>query len=245
MAEGSAALTIIVPTYREVENLPLLIERVDALRAQVGAPVELLIVDDDSRDGTVELVARLQQPWVQLIVRTTNRGLSPAVLAGLDAARHDLIVVMDADLSHPPEKIPEMLAALHGGADFVIGSRYVPGAATDESWGLFRWLNSKVATLLARPFTNARDPMSGFVCFRKSALKDRAGLNPVGYKIGLELLVKGHFRRIVEVPIHFANRYRGTSKLTLREQLRYLQHLGRLFAYKFLGRRHVAPAGAP
>src|SRR5206468_4514805 len=103
----------------------------------------------------------------------------------------------------------------------------------DAQWGLFRWLNSKVATLLARPFTSAKDPMAGFFALRRSTLEAGTDLNPIGYKIGLELIVKCGCRRIAEVPIHFADRQVGQSKLSFKEQLRYLQHLRRLFIYRY------------
>ncbi len=102
-------IDVIVPTYREVRNIPLLVERLDALRRSLQEPLQLTLVDDDSRDGTVEAVERLGLPWVQLIVRKTDRGLSAAVLEGLRRTTGEIIVVMDADLSHPPEAIPAML----------------------------------------------------------------------------------------------------------------------------------------
>ena len=153
-------VSIIVPTYKEAQNLPPLIDRIAPVRQRHSLTVELLIMDDDSRDGTEEVISTLARDEVRLIVRKKDRGLSPAVVDGLAAARHDVFVVMDADLSHPPEKVPEMLAALDEGYDFVIGSRYVKGASTDAEWGPFRWLNSKVATVLARPCTRVKDPMS-------------------------------------------------------------------------------------
>jgi dolichol-phosphate mannosyltransferase len=227
------AVSVIVPTYQEFANLPALIERIDQVRRAAELDLELLIVDDDSRDGTEELVAGLRQPWVRLIVRKTNRGLSPAVIEGLSSATHDIVVVMDADLSHPPEKLPELISALENGADFVIGSRYVHGGATGEAWGIFRRLNSKVATWLARPLTSAADPLAGFIAFRRAALQQAPFLNPVGYKVGLELIVKCGFRSVKEVPIYFAQRQAGHSKLTFKEQLRYLQHLRRLMVFKY------------
>jgi dolichol-phosphate mannosyltransferase len=241
---STPSVSIIVPTYKEAENLPGLIERLDQMRREFRLDIELLIMDDNSRDGSEELISRLALPWVRLIVRTKNRGLSPAVLDGLGLATRETVVVMDADLSHPPEKIPDMLAELDRGAEFVIGSRYVAGAATGEDWGLFRWLNSKVATWLARPFTRAADPMSGFFAFRRAALAKADELNPVGYKIGLELLVKCGFRRVVEVPIFFAQRQLGYSKLSFKEQLRYLQHLRRLMNYKYPFTSHALQFGA-
>jgi len=111
----------------------------------------------------------------------------------------------------------------------------VKGGSTDAEWGVFRWLNSKVATLMARPFTRAKDPMAGFFAFRRAAMDSAAPLNPVGYKIGLELIVKCRFKKVAEVPIHFEDRKHGESKLSFKEQLRYVQHLGRLMKFKVFG----------
>ena len=235
------SISIIVPTFREAKNLPELIERIEKVRAQsLGDSTELIIVDDNSQDGTQELIASLGKPWVRLVVRTTERGLSSAVIRGLEQSSAEKLVVMDADLSHPPEAIPEMLARLDRGADFVIGSRYVAGGTTDAEWGVFRWLNSKIATVMARPFTKARDPMAGFFALHRQTLRNAATLNPIGYKIGLELIVKGRCRRVEEVPIHFADRTRGESKLNLKEQLRYLQHLGRLARFRYYRHLQIA-----
>jgi dolichol-phosphate mannosyltransferase len=140
---------------------------------------------------------------------------------------------MDADLSHPPEAIPSLLRKLDEGADFVVGSRYVDGGVTDDDWGFFRWLNSRVATLLARPFTSLEDPMSGFFALRRTTFARADALNPIGYKIGLELLVKCRCSAVAEVPIAFVDRIHGESKLTLREQFRYLRHVRRLFIYRY------------
>lgn len=237
---GRPSVSVVVPTYREAENLPALLERLAAVREASALELELLVMDDDSRDGTEDFFAHCSLPWARLIVRKANRGLSAAVMDGFAAARHDILLVMDADLSHPPEKIPEMLDALLAGADFVIGSRYAAGGSTAEDWGLFRWVNSQVATLLARPFTTVKDPMSGFFAFRRAALDTAAPLNPVGYKIGLEVIVKCRFTNAVEVPIHFSDRYKGESKLNLKEQLRYLQHLRRLAVFKYGDIAHFA-----
>ena len=230
---GFAPITIVVPTYREAANLPAVIERVEGLRDACGLEAELLFMDDDSRDGSDAIVRDSGRPWARLVTRTRDRGLSPSVIEGLRLARHDVVVCMDADLSHPPEKIPDMLLALASGQHFVIGSRYVRGGSTDEDWGLFRYLNSRIATLLARPLTDARDPMSGFFAMRKSDFDRANDLNPIGYKIALELIVKCGIDNVGEVPIHFADRVRGQSKLTAAEQLRYVQHLWRLYVYRF------------
>jgi dolichol-phosphate mannosyltransferase len=227
------SISVVVPTYKEVENIPVLVQRLDAVRQAHGWQLELLFMDDDSKDGSAELVAQLGLPWVQLITRTSDRGLSQAVLDGLRRARGEVLVVMDADLSHPPEALPAMFAQLEDGADFVVGSRFIAGGTTDDDWGVFRWLNSRVATLLAFPLTTIDDPMSGFLMLRRETFASHTGYTPIGYKIGLELLVKCECRDVREVPIHFADRQLGYSKLTLFEQLRYLQHIRRLYIHKF------------
>jgi dolichol-phosphate mannosyltransferase len=228
-------VSLIVPTYREAENIAALAGRVDAVRRAHDLDLEMLLMDDDSRDGTEAAVADLDCSWLRLVIRRENRGLSPAVIDGFREARHDVFVVMDADLSHPPEKIPELLGALEDGADFVIGSRYTAGGSTDDDWGVLLQVNSTAATLLARPLTRAEDPMSGFFALRRETLEAGAPLNPVGYKIGLELLVKCRCRDVREVPIHFSKRERGESKLSFSEQLRYLIHLGRLYRFRIFG----------
>jgi dolichol-phosphate mannosyltransferase len=226
------SITIVVPTYEEAENLPNLIDRVAKVREAHDLAIDMLIMDDDSRDGSVELVAARPEKWVQLIVRTAKRGLSEAALDGLRRARGDVLVCMDADLSHPPEALPRMLQALEAGADFVIGSRYTAGGSTDDG-GFLRWLNSRAATLLARPLTSVCDPMAGFFALRRSTFENGRALNPVGYKIGLELMIKCGCERVVEVPIHFEHRRYGESKLTIKQQLLYFQHLSRLYAFKY------------
>lgn len=231
-SQSTPEVTIIVPTYHEVDSLGPLLERIGALRVG-GLDLDVLIVDDDSQDGTVELIASLDLEWVRLLIRTEDRGLSAAVLCGLGVARGRNLVVMDADLSHPPEVIPQFVAALDDSADFVVGSRYVPGGTTEDGWGVLRWVNSKVATYMARPFTSVRDPMSGFIGFRRDTWSAAADLDPVGYKIGLELIVKCRCRHVVEVPIHFSTRQLGESKLSLRVQLQYLTHIVRLARWKF------------
>lgn len=230
--QNTPQVSIVVPTFREAESLPLLIDRIALLKQASGMELELLIVDDDSRDGTQAVIASRSEPWLQLFVRTEDRGLSQAVLFGLGRARGEFLVVMDADLSHPPEVIPQMLAALRAGADFVLGSRYVQGGTTAEGWGVFRFLNSKVATYLARPLTRVSDPMSGFFAMPRAAFERAENPSPLGYKIGLELLVRCRCREIREIPIHFSNRVLGESKLTLQQQLLYVRHLARLYRFK-------------
>lgn len=231
-AEHLPSISLIVPTLREAANLPALLCAVSCVRDEQALDLELWVMDDDSRDGTIEAVREMGLSWVHLVVRTGRQGLSEAVVEGMLRAQNEVIVVMDADQSHSPAVIPSLVAAVAGGADFAIGSRYTPGGAVDPGWGMLRMLNSRVATLLARPLTAARDPMSGFFAIeRERVLAARERLDPVGYKIGLELIVKCRCTRIAEVPITFGRRQYGSSKLTLAEQLRYLSHLRRLLIH--------------
>jgi dolichol-phosphate mannosyltransferase len=236
-------LSIIVPTYRECENLRLLLPNLYSVVAGSQLDAEVIVVDDNSRDGTVELCDDLASTHpLRLICRTNEKGLSSAVLAGMRASRGGTILVMDADHSHPVQMIPKIFAAIQAGNDMVIGSRYVEGGSTDYSWGVFRWLNSTVATLMARPLTRVRDPMSGFFAITRQKFQSAAPLNPLGYKIGLELLIKCRCEKVVEMPIHFSNRRHGTSKLSIHQQLEYLLHLTYLYAFKIRHSRVEHPA---
>lgn len=229
------AISVIIPTFREAANVREMVERIERVRCESAPDLELIIVDDDSGDGMEALIEELDRPWIRLMVRrdpASGASLSSAVIDGLRQAMGEILVVMDADLSHPPEKIPELAARLHNGADFALGSRYTPGGSTAGGWSVWRWLNSRTATLLARPFTAVRDPMSGFFALRRATFEQAAPLNPLGYKIGLELMVKCRCRNVEEVPIHFAERMRGRSKLTVRQQGLYLRHVARLLRFR-------------
>ncbi len=227
-------LSIVVPTFREAANITPLAERIDAALSGAGIEWELLLVDDDSDDGSEAVAAELARrlPVRMVVRRDAPRDLSLAVIEGIRQCRFDRLVVMDADLSHPPDRIADLLAALDADCDMVIGSRYSPGGVVDPSWSLYRVLNSRLATWLARPLVKCADPMSGFFATRRSALPDLRTLRPMGYKIALELLVRGRLRAR-EVPIDFRDRSAGASKMNWRQQLRFLRHLSRLYNHKF------------
>ena len=236
MESPAPTVTIVVPTYDERDNIEPLVSRLFA--AVDPQRCNLIVVDDDSPDGTAEEVARLADRYAtRCLRRTAERGLATAVIAGMREADGDLILVMDADLSHPPEAIPAMLAAMDDpGVDMVVGSRFVPGGEVDLHWPPHRRLNSWVARMMARPLTPVKDMMAGFFCVRRERLElDR--LRPVGYKIALELIVRHRWKNVVEVPISFADRMAGQTKLNLAEQLRYLRHLHRLYWYALFGRK--------
>ena len=235
MRAKAAEISVVVPCYREAENLRALVPRIAAALDAVHLPGEIIVVDDDSRDGTMAVCAQLAQVFpLRLITRHDERGLSSAVICGLRAATGKTLVVMDADLSHPPEAIPEIVAACRKPfVDFVIGSRYTRGGSISQTWSTFRRANSGVASMLARGLTAARDPMSGFFALERSTFESATELSPIGYKIGLELIVRCECRRIVEVPIHFEDRVAGESKLTMIQQWHYLRHLARLYWAKY------------
>ncbi len=230
----SGAVSIVVPTLREAANIPTLVERIRDALSPTGVRWELLLVDDDSHDGSEEIVAEVGRrlPVRMEVRRNAPRDLSLAVLHGMRLARYDRVVVMDADLSHPPERIGALLATLEGDCDMVIGSRYAPGGRVDRTWGWRRRLNSRVATALALPLVRCSDPMSGFFATDRRALPNLQRLQPIGYKIGLELVVRGRLR-VAEVPIDFVDRDLGSSKMDWRQQVNYLRHLYRLYLHRY------------
>ena len=230
------SVSIIVPTFREAANIPTLVERVNAALSGHGIEWELLLVDDESDDGSEAITAALSErlPVRMEVRRGLPRDLSLAVLHGIRHSRFDCLVVMDADLSHPPESIVDLLGALDDGCDMVVGSRYVPGGAVDHAWSLWRFLNSRLATLLTLPLVRCADPMSGFFALQRRAVPDLQALRPIGYKIGLELMVRGGLR-VREAPIGFRDRHQGSSKMNWRRQLEFLRHLYRLYVYRFDG----------
>lgn len=234
-----ADVSVIVPTYRERDNLARLLPALFSMFYQSALAGEVIVVDDDSGDGTDVLCTTLAtvKP-VRLITRRGERGLATAVVHGLNAASGEICVVMDADFSHPPEAVPQLVSAV-GEADceLAIGSRYVEGGAVDADWNWFRRINSRVATLLARGLTDVKDPMAGFFAIRKHVIARGGNLKPLGYKIALELIVRCDCRQVVEVPILFRDRAIGESKMSPRQQWLYLRHLGRLYAAKYLLRR--------
>lgn len=217
---------MVVPTYNERDTLPELVERV---HRALGDGYELVVVDDSSPDGTAEVAQELAARFpVRVVRRPAKLGLASAVIEGARAARGELVVVMDADLSHPPEAVPDLVRALRSGADVAVGSRYVPGGGVRD-WPLRRRLMSRVAVALARVWLRepVRDPVSGFFALRRELLLD-GSLQGLGYKILLEVLVRHRGRPVVEVPYVFTDRRGGRSKLGAGEVWNYLRLLWRL-----------------
>lgn len=230
------SVSIIVPTYREAANIPRLAGRIEAALSDSGIAWELLLVDDNSEDGSEAVAADLARSLpVRLVTRRRPpRDLSLSVIEGIRRCRFDRLVVMDADLSHPPERIADLLAALGADCDIVLGSRYVPGGLIDRTWSPWRRLNSRLATALALPLVRCSDPMAGFFATDRRRLPDLQTLQPIGYKIALELMVRGRLR-VKELPIDFRDRSLGSSKMNWRQQLNFLRHLYRLYRHRFGG----------
>jgi dolichol-phosphate mannosyltransferase len=225
--------SVIVPTYNEAASLPLLVGRLaPAMRDREW---ELVVVDDGSPDGTADVAEKLGATYpVRVLRRAGKAGLASAVIAGMKEARGDVLVVMDADLSHPPEIVPDLLAVIDAGVDLAVGSRYVSGGATLD-WPLRRRVVSRVACFLGNTLVPVHDATSGFFAVRRSAI-DGVRLNAIGFKIGFEVIARANARRIVEVPYTFRDRELGASKFGRREIGQYLLQLGIVARDKVKGR---------
>jgi len=235
-APASIGLSVVVPTYNERDRLEELVERVvqawdgSAEAGAIGA-IEIIIVDDNSPDGTGAFADALaaRRP-VRVIHRAGKMGLSTAVVAGFEIARGTIVTVMDADLSHPPQLLPRLVRVLwESGADFAVASRYVSGGSNTDV--LVRRLMSRAACWAARTITPVRDSMSGFFALRADRAK-HARTEARGFKICLELLVRTSPRTVVEVPYAFVGRAAGASKMNMREVIGFLKQLWNLRRFK-------------
>ncbi len=225
-------ISVVIPTYNEAAVIDETLRRSAAALRASGEEFEIIVVDDASADGTAERVEALAPELPVRVLRRPGRlGLATAVLDGWATARGEMLGVLDADLQHPPEALTALAEAIHQGADLAIGSRYVPGGGTSD-WTRIRRFISRTATHMAATVLPLKlaavgDPMSGIFMVRASALHN-AELNPLGYKILLEIIAKAHYKTLVEVPYVFQEREHGASKLGARQYVEYLQHLLRL-----------------
>ena len=225
-------LALVVPTYNERDRLPELVRAIFAAYDAAGVDGELVIVDDNSPDGTGRIADELAATHrIRVIHRAGKLGLGTAVIEGFNAASGDVVGVADADLSHPPTLIPVMYSVLQeAGADFVIGSRYIPGGGTSH-WEQSRVLMSKAACLMARGLTPVRDATSGFFLMRRDRARG-VTISAGGFKICLELLIRSEPKVVIEVPYVFKGRTVGESKMNLKEATGYLVQLRDLHAYR-------------
>lgn len=232
-------LSIVVPCFNEKPNIEPLLREIDKALANV-VEYETVFVDDSS-DDTPALLAEIAQkdPRVRYLHRENKGGLASAVVDGFALAKGDVIAVMDADLQHPPALLATLYEKIRDGADVALPSRYVDGGGSG-GLSFLRMLASKSARLAAQIFLksmrNVTDPMSGYFMLKQSVI-DGVKLNPVGWKILMEVLVLGHYRTVVEIPYHFDKRFAGESKLSFKVTVQYFLHILSLVARSERDRR--------
>lgn len=222
---------MVVPTYNEAGGIERLLRAINDTCKTNDLDAEIIVVDDNSPDGTGAIVDKLSSELpVRCLHRPGKLGLSSGVIDGWKAARPDSLAfgAMDADFSHDVSILPKMVGALESGYGLAIGSRYVSGGGI-TNWPLRRVLTSRVACWLARPLTKIKDLTSGYFLVRREAL-DGVRLDPIGFKIGLEVIAKAHYGKAKEIPYVFTDRTAGESKLNQREIFNYLKQLRKLYS---------------
>lgn len=229
--------SIVIPTYNEAGGIEELLRALDGVFKAHGLDGEIIVVDDNSPDGTGAIVDRLATELpVRCLHRPGKMGLSSGVIDGWKLARPQsrALGAMDADFSHDINVLPAMVEALESGTyGLAVGSRYVPGGGI-ANWPKRRIVTSRVACMLARPLTGVKDVTSGYFLVKREAL-DGVELDPIGFKIGLEVIAKAHYGRAVEIPYVFKDRTVGESKLNQKEIVNYLKQLRKLYTAKLRG----------
>ncbi len=234
VANSNIYFSLVIPTYQERDNIARAIEMLSSLLDQcLAGKYEIIVVDDNSPDGTWKIAQSLtkQYPQLRVIRRQNERGLSSAVIRGWQVAQGRVLGVIDGDLQHPPEVLFELLSFIKQGADLAVASRHVEGGGV-SSWSLLRRFLSRGAQiigliLLPHILGRVSDPMSGYFLVRRSSIAEK-NLNPVGYKILLEVLARGNIDRIAEAGYVFCEREQGESKVTWKQYIDYIHHLVRL-----------------
>jgi dolichol-phosphate mannosyltransferase len=228
---------MVVPTYNECDRLTELVTAVFAAAESRGVVLELVVVDDNSPDGTGQLADELATRFRMVVVHRAGKlGLGTAVVEGFRVATAEVVGVMDADFSHPPALVPVLFEAFkQTGADVVVASRYIPGGATPD-WPFKRRLLSRTACLLARGLSPIRDAASGFFVIKRDVAR-ATSIKAGGFKICLELIVRSGVRRLVELPYRFDDRELGESKMSMREAAGYLVQLRDLYLGRLAGPR--------
>ncbi len=234
--DAQLKIVVIIPTYNERDNIVPLIRALQDQFRKVRHDMQILVVDDSSPDGTADAVRQEQQQYPNIFVLTgTKQGLGAAYIRGMKHALYemhaDAVMEMDADFSHKPSDVPRLIEALDGGADFVIGSRYIPGGSIPQNWGLLRRMISKWGNVFARYVAGlyrVRDCTAGFRAIRASILckVDLGDLRVQGYAFQVALLHEAIMNRarVSEVPVEFIDRTRGTTKLRLSDIIEFMMN---------------------
>jgi len=226
-------LGLVIPTMREAECLPAVLRQTHAVLSDLRIPFEILVVDDDSRDGTAELVAAIARhaPQVRLLTRKRARGLAGAILHGWQHTDATLLGVMDADMQHPPALLATMVAEIAKGSDLVLASRYACGGRM-QGWRPLRRFISAVSIWMTLPLQRGkmrvRDPMSGYFVVRRCCVENVL-FRPTGFKLLLEILVRGRVRSVSEVPFAFGRRTAGRSKASPKVAWDFVRLLASLY----------------
>lgn len=226
-------ISIIVPTYNEKETIISFLEKATHQISKNNFDARIIVVDDGSPDGTAELIKNFSTTHtnITLLNRPGKMGLASACIYGFSHTDSPILGVMDSDFSHAPDALPYLLnPLLYNMCDITVGSRYIHGGRI-LNWPLRRHIISRTACWLGSFLTTIKDVTSGYFFLKREVIKEKV-LDPVGFKICLEVLVKGDYQTIIEVPYTFSDRITGKSKMGTKEMFRYLQHLYKLYKYK-------------
>lgn len=228
-------LSIIIPSFNEGKNVITLVHKIRESLQNFSGTYEIIFVDD-SRDDTPELLAQLTKEFLEVsyLHREHERGLGTAVVAGFVKSRGDKIIVMDADLQHPPELLPEIVKNLDH-YEVVIPSRFIKGGSgggLSASRRFVSWAARKLGQVFIKKLRAISDCTGGYFGIKRSVIRD-VKLDPIGWKILIEILVKGHYQTVLELPYTFLARDVGDSKMSLKEQWNYLRHVAKLVRYNF------------
>ena len=225
-------ISIVIPVFNESEHLPNLLERI--IKVGFDDQFEIIVVDDSYDDLTQKSAEPYKNKCTLQVIRRGKRlGLSSAVIKGFENASGNFLICMDGDGSHPPEVISELVKFLKNSEKMVVASRHVPGGGSSTEWSIIRKLISKICTVLVRPITKIKDPMSGFFAISREFFETvRGDLKPLSYKIGLEIAVKGNLKSIKEVPFKFEERKAGSSKVNISVILGMIYHFFLLYCWK-------------
>jgi dolichol-phosphate mannosyltransferase len=242
MTGDRPTFALVVPTLNEAGNIRQVLEHAVATLSPLPLRWQIIVVDDQSTDGTGGIVNLLaaSENRVRLVVRESQRGLAGAITHGWSQTHADVLGVIDADLQHPPEVLPSLILAIEKGADIAIASRYIRPHSMD-GWSPLRKMLSRISVLASTPVQRrelrAKDPLSGFFIVRRECIEG-IEFQKTGFKLLLEILAKGRIQSVAEVPFRFATREHGLSKANAMTGLYYLALLLKL-AFRRSARREA------